>query len=546
MKENVVILRDDLPDVRQVAQKLFGKAPIKILLWSELRRTMSFKSLVRFLWGLECSTLAIGVADFDFMTSPVLCKLLLIVGRAQRRFLFDGSCRCKSVSTSQFILVSLPMLVGEFISGALIVLLHYIAVSVLFLVPFRRREMPLPSEQTKKVAYLRAHFYRVILGGTLAHTRGVIEGFEKNGYRVSFLSTDRISGMEAHEKFHLIRPLALFKNFGEIRELAYNLGMIWNAFGILRRENPDFLYHRHTGFCLGPLVLAKILRKPLILEFNSSDYARAKLWKDRRYYFPGLLQRIERLNLARADLVVAVSEVLKNQIIEAVPEAGGRVILNPNGVNPDKFAPDVLGHEIRAKLKIDPDKVVVGHAGTFMPYHGVDVLAKSIVELSRQIGPDRVCFLFLGAGKLEEDVKKLLSDNGCASSARFAGAIPFDDIQDYLGACDVLVAPNYIPSPGVGFYWSPIKIFEYMAMGKAIIASRIGQISDVLVDGEDSLLVPPGDVGALTAAMLRAVKDPELCSRIGDNARRKVVVHYTWRQNVLNVLNGLEGMKTSG
>jgi glycosyltransferase involved in cell wall biosynthesis len=106
-----------------------------------------------------------------------------------------------------------------------------------------------------------------------------------------------------------------------------------------------------------------------------------------------------------------------------------------------------------------------------------------------------------------------------------------------LDACDILVAPHVPLADGSEFFGSPTKIFEYMAMGKGIVASRLGQIGEVLVAGETALLVEPGDVRQLRAAILRLVESVELRRSLGNKARDVAEREHTWRHNAERVLN---------
>jgi glycosyltransferase involved in cell wall biosynthesis len=117
------------------------------------------------------------------------------------------------------------------------------------------------------------------------------------------------------------------------------------------------------------------------------------------------------------------------------------------------------------------------------------------------------------------------------------GPVPHDQVPRLLDACDVLVSPHVPLDAGAEFFGSPTKLFEYMAMGKGIVASRLGQIGEVLEDEHTALLVQPGDVQELTEAILRLTTSPELRERLGAAARRAAVERHTWHHNAQRVLN---------
>src|SRR6185436_20281238 len=140
----------------------------------------------------------------------------------------------------------------------------------------------------------------------------------------------------------------------------------------------------------------------------------------------------------------------------------------------------------------------------------------------------RVRFLLVGSGSLHAEVEKQLDGD---KRVIFTGAVAHDRVPKLLDACDILVAPHVPLADGSEFFGSPTKIFEYMAMGKGIVASRLGQIGEVLVDGETALLVEPGRVQELKAAIVKLVEDKRLCEALGVKAREVAEREHTWTHN---------------
>jgi glycosyltransferase involved in cell wall biosynthesis len=278
-------------------------------------------------------------------------------------------------------------------------------------------------------------------------------------------------------------------------------------------------------------VAANRTNRPLFLEFNGSEVWIARHWD--RVGSLDLLERYERLNLDAAARIFVVSDV-ERRSLEARGVAAGKIIVNPNGVDVERFRPGVGGAEARRELGIRDDEVVAGFVGTFGPWHGVEI----------KLMPARVPvrFLIVGSGSLHSEVEKQLEAEVAARRVIFTGAVGHERVPRLLDACDILVAPHVPLADGSEFFGSPTKIFEYMAMGKGIVASRLGQIGEVLVDGETALLVEPADVEELRAAILRLVEAEDLRRSLGARAREVAKREHTWIHNAQRVLDAYQSL----
>jgi glycosyltransferase involved in cell wall biosynthesis len=249
-----------------------------------------------------------------------------------------------------------------------------------------------------------------------------------------------------------------------------------------------------------------------------------------------LLERYERLNLLAAARIFVVSEVERRNL-EARGVAAEKIVVNPNGVDVELFRPGIGGAASRRDLGIKETDLVAGFVGTFGPWHGVVELAHAIKMLPAELP---VRFLIVGSGSLHGEVERLLRAEVESGKVIFTGAVAHERVPALLDACDILIAPHVPLADGSDFFGSPTKIFEYMAMGKAIVASRLGQIGEVLSDEETALLVEPGNIKELASALVRVVETPELRARLGPNAREAAVKNHTWGHNARRVLDAYE------
>lgn len=509
--------------------------------WREITERGA-KSAVARIRQLACQRAILAIPDMHLLRKGTIHRALLLFCPAGEHYLADGHGSFQRVTWSRLILQDLPRLGIALATGFIPVVVARICIRLLTRLPDRR---PRQQDPHRLVAYVRVHFFETNFGGTLAHAHGILTGLRKTGFEVLLVSTDEMFGSEIYPNRIRLAPPGLYGDTPQVQEVAHNFKLFVRGWRILKKQRPMFIYQRHHGLTFAGVALSKLLNVPLVLEFNSSELQRARLWGERHYRLSGLIQRVERLTLSSANLVVCVSRPLAQWVESTAPEAASRILIQPNGVDTDRFHPAISGEAMRKEHGLGPDTIVVGFSGSLMPYMGIDVLiesAKVIAERTAEVTEVRAIeFLILGDGgirqELEEEAKQAVG-----SRIVFAGAVPFTEIEQHLAACDILVSPH---NPGIGdsnFYWSPIKLFEYMAMGRAIIASRVGQIAEVLADEEDALLVPQGSSHDLATAILRLASDPSLRHTLGKRARAKVENKYTWDQVIKHILAKLESL----
>jgi len=385
---------------------------------------------------------------------------------------------------------------------------------------------PLPARP--RIVYLRSTpGPGTQAGGAASHIKGVVEALCELGAQVDVISNDQLAGFNEDKAPLTIIPPQTSGGTRALFDIQHNFGFTRGALPLIERAQPDFIYQRYSRFGWAGVVATLRTRRPLFLEYNGSE-----VWVGRHWDHVGrldLLERYERLNLAAAARIFVVSEVERHNLEELGVDPG-KIIVNPNGVDPDLFQPGVGGRQLRADLNISDAEVVVGFVGSFGPWHGVLELAQAI----KSIPPaSPVRFLLVGAGSLQGEMQSLLAGD---DRVVFTGAVAHSKVPELLDACDILVAPHVPLADGSEFFGSPTKLFEYMAMGKAIVASRLGQIGEVLKHGETALLVEAGNVGELSAAIVTLAENIELRQQLGANAREIAVQRHTWKQNAERVL----------
>ena len=217
-----------------------------------------------------------------------------------------------------------------------------------------------------------------------------------------------------------------------------------------------------------------------------------------------------------------------------------RVLVNPNGVDPDRYRPDVDARRVRARYALG-DRAVIGFIGTFGPWHGAEVLARAFVKLvaGDPARADRVRLLMIGDGARLAETRRILAEGNALGAAVFTGLVPQEQGPSHLAACDVLASPHVGNPDGTPFFGSPTKLFEYMAMGRGIVASDLEQIGEVLDHGRTAWLVEPGSADALAAGLARVLDDEALRASLGAAARQEAVARYTWRAHTQRTIDRL-------
>src|SRR5436190_1456214 len=388
------------------------------------------------------------------------------------------------------------------------------------------------------IAYLRATpAAGTQPGGATSHINGVVNGLLSLDAKIHFISNDEIAGLDkAKVDFDLIAP-----DPAVMPRSAFDIhnGMTFSrgATDLIGFAPPDFIYQRYCRFSWAGVEASMSANVPLFLEYNGSEVWIGKHW-DRTQKLD-LLERCERLNLAAATKIFVISEVEKTNLL-AAGVAEDKIIVNPNGVDTDEFRPDVGGKAEREKLGMSNGTALIGFVGSFGPWHGVLALADAIALTPKAAD---VHFLLIGDGSLRAEVESRLRASGDLDRVTFTGVVTHDRVPVLLDACDILVSPHVPLADGSEFFGSPTKLFEYMAAGKAIVASRLGQIGDVLADNETALLVEPGNAKDLSHAITKLAAEPHLLRRLGEAARAKAAAKHTWRQNAIRVLDALEEIR---
>jgi glycosyltransferase involved in cell wall biosynthesis len=399
-----------------------------------------------------------------------------------------------------------------------------------------------------KIAYVRTKFwFNLKAGGSVGHTLGVLNSLRKNGCEIKIISSDMFLGIEDFD-YKIIKPKIFTRRIKRLGEFLFNYYGKNGYLKAIADYNPDYIYYRHSNLNFLISQIAAKLKIPLILEFNGWTYLtyfKKNRLKDlvNRFFLNRIYQKINMFNFRNAEIIVVVSRPLKEDL-SGMGINEKKILVSPNGVDLEKFSMEKVSskmiNEVKTGLSLKGYNKIIGFVGTFGAWHGIPQMVEAIKKINQERDFSRNCFLMVGDGLLKDFAVKEL---GKFENVVFTGNVSYKEIQYYLAACDILVSPHCFPPKGKKFYGSPTKLFEYMAMEKGIVASRLGQIGEVLEDQKTGILVEPENIDELSEGIIKLVEGGSLSRRLGKNARKAVIKNYTWDSNIIRLLDFLNNRK---
>jgi glycosyltransferase involved in cell wall biosynthesis len=373
--------------------------------------------------------------------------------------------------------------------------------------------------------------------------RHTVQGLRKAGHRVTVvvLKGRDVMGMDGGTwpgEPQIVRPglsgRRVFKA-GEsgLRRLQSELSVPY--FGLFeslrfseaaRRILPAYqiCHEYHTLFGLGTALACRRLDIPRILTVDADLLLESRIiGQPLRGFHAAVARWGIRLSFGAAATLICVSEAAKRHFVSKWGVAPEKIAVVPNGVDTAAFDPEGIASPVRSRLGLNSEPVIM-FVGGFQPWHGLEQLVEAFAAVREKRPAARL--LLVGDGPARPAVEQQIGRMGLEKTVSITGYVAHDAIPEWLAAADVVVAP-YPPLPEE-LWFSPLKLFEYMAAGKAIVASAAGQIAEVIQHGHNGLLVRPGDVAQLAEAILDLLNDPGERQRLGHNARRQAVEQHSW------------------
>lgn len=353
------------------------------------------------------------------------------------------------------------------------------------------------------------------LGGSV-HVQAVAEGLAARGHEVHVL-VDQGGPWPPGPASHPVHWHAMAPPLGQAVLRWARSGAVEH---VARRVGADVIMERYYNFGGEGVRAARRLKIPAVLEVNAPviDYPGSTKGRVDRALIVEPMRRWRDALCRQTDLFITPSRAILPAWIDPA-----RVLEAEWGADVEHFRPDAAGP---LPFTRDPNRVICVFAGAFRSWHGVVQLSASLARLHAQ-GEHRLGAVFIGDGPERASAERAARD---VPGVTFTGAVPHADLPQCLAAADIGVAPF---DPGkhkpltLGFYWSPLKIFEYMSSGLPVVAPRLPRIAQLVADGEQGVLYDPADPRTLDAALVR-LTDAALRARLGGAARQRAVAQYSW------------------
>jgi glycosyltransferase involved in cell wall biosynthesis len=341
------------------------------------------------------------------------------------------------------------------------------------------------------------------------HILEMIHAFETLGHEVAVAGlvhpetaqedAQRDAGVPLWKRIVLRIPWA-----GEAIQFGYNFAGLALLLAKGLRPRPDFIYERYALYNFAGVAAARLLRVPIVLEVNGSAALEQKRDGVIRGYAVALWA--EKTICNAADHVIVISTPMR-RILEGFGVRPEKLVVMPNGVNLEHFQPKPSETEaLRKKFGLE-GRTVIGFVGWFRDWHKLDVMLEAFHRA--HLENPALALMLVGDGPMMPELRAYTAKHGLERSVIFTGPIPHRDVPPYLDLIDVAI------QPAANEFCCPMKILEYMSLGKPIVGPRQENIEELVEDGVTGCLFEPGSLEGMTGALRRMAADPGALRRMG-------------------------------
>lgn len=524
----VLIATDSADDARRAASRA-GLYPSIVLFKADCARTLG--DVRRAAAAGNVATTVVHSADWSRQTLPQLFELAAARLALPHTVLLDGAGQ--TPVGRRRLVVRAAAAPAEVLAGAALA-----GVESARLAAAGRRRSTFRRAQRSRDAVLAVWqgSPAISVGGSVTHIAGILGGFRSAGLEVHLITAcdppaQLAAVADEVEVLPALRPAA--RATTELAGICVNRPGRHAVSRYLARSRPRFVYQRYDPFIWYGVDAAERAGVPSVLEWNSSEVWTHSKWHvdhPLKQAFDPVLRGVERHVVRRAVLVAAVSARAAT-MARAAGADPRRLRVVPNGVDVAGIARALDG---APPPPAEGTSARVGWVGSFGSWHGAEVLVGALALLPPEIGATMI-----GDGPRLAASRSLAERLGVADRIEWTGILPHDEVVRRLAGCDVLASPHIPLEGGEPFFGSPTKLFEYMAIGRPIVASALEQIGEVLEDGRTARLTRPGDPEDLAQGLGGVLAREDRGRALGDAARREALAHHTWERRARAILDAL-------
>ena len=321
----------------------------------------------------------------------------------------------------------------------------------------------------------------------------------------------------------------------------YNIGSMMKLRS-LHQESPVSVVHAHGTCGVTYPILRSLIKRPLVVHVHGTTLgSRRRFFNQRSHNKSHLLPHLrESLTLLRqrffwgkADMLIAVSEAVRRELVELYHISESRIVVVPNGIDQDIFRPTEDAKALRSKLAIDNDRKIILYVGHFGPRKGLPILLDAMSLVLRS-APDAFLLAvggipeWLNADVSWDPLRETVRSRGLDNSVRLLGPVQHQTLPAFYSAADVFVMPSHYEA-------FPKVVLEAMACEAPIVATKTGGIPEIVNDGTNGLLCQPGNSSDLADKIISILDDTQRAHKMGVEGRRRVLASFTWEKTAKSI-----------
>ncbi len=316
---------------------------------------------------------------------------------------------------------------------------------------------------------------------------------------------------------------------------TYQLFLFFYLIRFIKKTKVDVIYSRLGMFSLAPVVVSKLTKIPHIVEVNGVIGEELKMVGVPRVFVKSF-EFVEKHIYKFSQRIITVTKNIKKELVGKYALSEKKIIVVPNGANTDLFRPLNI-KRAKKELGLDDKSFYVIFVGYLVQWQGVDRLIEAAPFVLKEVPNTK--FIIVGEGRILNALKAQVEELNITDKFTFTGKVPYENIPLYINACDVCVAP-FIRERNEKIGLSAIKVYEYLACGKPLVASNIEGVGDLLEISKSGIPVEPGNCEDLGGGIVKLLEDKKLRDRMGKNGRKLVEEKYSWRRAAQDVVHVCE------